>query len=392
MARRLNHTIDRIWVRFGLWIAATSLCSIALMAASMLLFSELRYRDFYNGLPLAIREELDELRANAQDNSPRVRQIYSQYGNDDLLFGERWPLGIGLALCLPFGLAVGFWVSRRITRPLTSMVEAAQRVGEGDYSARALAGKTHGEMIEMIGAFNHMIDAVQALEEERRATAASISHELRTPLAVLQARLSALCDGVIAADAHEFQTLLAQVEHLGRMVADLHTLSMADAGQLSLHLQRLDLNALAAETVEQLRPQLQKSGMAVDLRLPLEEGLADIRADRDRMRQIISNLVGNAIRHAAQGGWLGLEIRAEASDDGRTWVLLCISDAGPGLPDEVRRQPFQRFAQAPGKRRREGSGLGLSIVRALTEAQGGTVRFDTSERGGTRFTLRFAQA
>ncbi|MDE2414172.1 MAG: HAMP domain-containing protein [Comamonadaceae bacterium] len=392
MASGMTRLLNRIWVRFGLWIAAASLGSIALMAASMLLFSELQYRDFYNGLPLAVREELDELRASAQDNSPRVRQIYSQYGNDDLLFGERWSLGIGLVLCLPFGLGVGFWVSRRITRPLTSMVEVAQRVGDGDYSARAVAGKTHGEMIEMIGAFNHMIDSVQTLEDERRATAASISHELRTPLAVLQARLRALCDGVIAADAHEFQTLLAQVEHLGRMVADLHTLSMADAGQLSLHLQRLDLNALTGETLQQLRPQLQEAAMSVDLRLPLEEGLADIRADRDRMRQIISNLVGNAIRHAAQGGWLGVEICAEETQDGRTWVLLCISDAGPGLPAEVRAQPFQRFAQAPGKRRREGSGLGLSIVRALTEAQGGTVQCDGSERGGTRFTLRFAQA
>lgn len=388
----MTRLLSRIWVRFGLWTAATTFCSIALMVAIMLVFDAWQYRDFYDNLPQAVRAEVDELRASDQHNGPRMRQIYGQYGDEGLLFGERWSLGIGLALCLPFGLGVGFWVSRRITRPLTSMVEAAQRVGEGDYSARAVAGRTHGEMIEMIGAFNHMIDSVQALESERRATAASISHELRTPLTVLQARLSALCDGVIAADAHEFQTLLAQVEHLGRMVSDLHTLSMADAGQLSLHLQRLDLNALVSEALEQLRPQLSAAGMTLALALPLEEGLADIRADSDRMRQIISNLVGNAIRHAAQGGWLGVQVRAEDAGDGRTWILLTIDDAGPGLPAEVRDQPFQRFALAPGKRRREGSGLGLPIVRALTEAQGGSVQPGLSERGGARFTLRFAQA
>ena len=388
----MNRLLNRIWVRFGLWIAATTFCAIALMVGIMLLFDALQYRDFYAGLPQAVRAEFDELRASAQGDSPRMREIYGQYGDDDLLFGERWSLALGLALCVPFGLGVGFWVSRRITRPLTSMAEVAQRVGQGDYSARAVAGRTHGEMLEMVGAFNHMIDSVQALESERRATAASISHELRTPLTVLQARLRALCDGVIPADAPEFETLLGQAEHLGRMVADLHTLSMADADQLSLHMQRLDLNALVTEVLQQLRPQLQEAGMTLDLALPLEEGLADIRADSDRMRQVISNLVGNAMRHAAQGAWLGVQVGAEETADGRTWILLVIDDAGPGLPAEVRDQPFQRFAQVPGKRRREGSGLGLSIVRALTEAQGGSVRLGVSKRGGARFTLRFAQA
>ncbi|MBS0468801.1 MAG: HAMP domain-containing protein [Proteobacteria bacterium] len=388
----MTRLLNRIWVRFGLWFAATTLCSIALMVGVMLAFDLLQQRDFYNNLPQAVREELDELRAGIRVNDPRMREIYSQYGDEDLLFGERWSLGIGLALCLPFGMGVGFWVSRRITQPLTSMVEVAQRVGAGDYGARAVAGRTHGEMMEMIRAFNHMIDSVQALESERRATAASISHELRTPLTVLQARLRALCDGVIAADTHEFETLLGQVEHLSRMVSDLHTLSMADAGQLSLHMQRLDLNALVSEVLEQLRPQLQESRMALDLQLPLEEGLADIRADRDRMRQIVSNLVGNAVRHAAQGGWLGVQLQAETAGDGRTWIVLTIADAGPGLPAEVRDQPFQRFAQAPGKRRREGSGLGLSIVRALTEAQGGSVHSGPSVRGGACFRLRFPQA
>ena len=112
----------------------------------------------------------------------------------------KWSLVIGLLVCLPFGLAVGFWVSRLVTRPLASMVEVAKRVELGDFSARALPGKAHGEMAEMVVAFNRMIDSLETLETERRATAASISHELRTPLTVLQARLHAICDGVIAAD------------------------------------------------------------------------------------------------------------------------------------------------------------------------------------------------
>ncbi|MET1536948.1 sensor histidine kinase, partial [Burkholderia sola] len=220
---------------------------------------------------------------------------------------------------------------------------------------------------------------------------ASISHELRTPLTVLQARLHAICDGVIAADDTELNTLLFQVEHLGRLVGDLHTLSMADAGQLSLQKQRLDLAELVAETLDHLHPQLLQHGMQLEMHLPAPSdiGMADIRADADRMRQMLTNLVSNAMRHAASGAWLGVALTVESDTEGRAWAVLRVSDAGPGLPSELRAHPFQRFAQVPGKRRREGSGLGLSIVKALTVSQGGSVEADDSEQGGARFTLRF---
>ena len=382
---------NRIWVRFGLWITATVLSTIALLAIGVLVFSEIQYRDFYSSLPPAVQIELDELNAQSLEDSPRAMQIYGQYWTGDLLFGEKWSLVIGLLVCLPFGLAVGFWVSRLVTRPLASMVEVAKRVELGDFSARALPGKAHGEMAEMVVAFNRMIDSLETLEAERRATAASISHELRTPLTVLQARLHAICDGVIAADDTELNTLLFQVEHLGRLVGDLHTLSMADAGQLSLQKQRLDLAELVAETLDHLHPQLLQHGMQLEMHLPAPSdiGMADIRADADRMRQILTNLVSNAMRHAASGAWLGVALTVESDIEGRAWAVLRISDAGPGLPSELRSHPFQRFAQVPGKRRREGSGLGLSIVKALTVSQGGSVEADDSEQGGARFTLRF---
>ncbi|MDR0225829.1 MAG: HAMP domain-containing protein [Burkholderiaceae bacterium] len=390
----LGLSFNRIWVRFGLWITATVLSTIALLAIGVLVFSEIQYRDFYSSLPPAVQVELDQLNAQSLEDSPRAMEIYGQYWTGDLLFGEKWSLVIGLLICLPFGLAVGFWVSRLVTRPLASMVEVAKRVEQGDFSARALPGKAHGELAEMVEAFNRMIDALETLEAERRATAASISHELRTPLTVLQARLHAICDGVIAADEGELHALLSQVEHLGRLVGDLHTLSMADAGQLSLQRQRLDLAALVADMLDQLHPQLQQHGMQLDLALPAptDEGLTDIRADADRMRQIVSNLVSNAMRHAASGQWLGVHLTVESHAGDRPMVTLRISDAGPGLPSELRAHPFQRFAQVPGKRRREGSGLGLSIVHALTTSQGGSVDAGDSTRGGTCFTLRFPPA
>lgn len=388
MARGLN----RIWIRFGLWIAGTVLSTIALLSACAWLFSSVQYYQFYKTLPETVRVELDELNARDLEDSPRAMQIYGQYWRGDMLFGEQMSLIIGLIVCLPFGLGVGFLVSRFITRPLASIVEVAHRVEQGDFSARAVANGSHGEMGEVVQTFNSMIDSLEELESERLATAASISHELRTPITVLNARLHAVCDGVIVADETEFRTLLAQTEHLGRLVDHLHTLSMADAGHISLQKQRVNLGCIVSETLSQLQPQLQAAGMEVELSLPLEEEDGDIRADPDRMRQILSNLISNAIRHAASGHWIGVGVRPYTHDEGEPWVELTVSDAGPGLPPELRAHPFQRFAMAPGKRRREGSGLGLSIVRALTEAQGGKVEPGISPRGGTQFTLRFARA
>ena len=383
--------LNRVWVRFGLWITAAVLLAIAALAAGVLVFSELQYRDFYRHLPSPVRTELESLKSQDLEDSPRALQIYSEYWEGDRLFGEKWSLVIGLAVSLPFGMAVGFWISRRITSPLASMVEVAARVERGDLAARAVKGTAHGEMAEMIDAFNGMVDSLENLEAERLATAASISHELRTPLTVLQARLHAICDGVIDSDQAEMKTLLAQVEHLGRLVGDLHTLSMADAGQLSLRRERLDLATLVGEVVDELRPQLQQSAMALSMDLPMQDGdgSTDIRADTDRLRQIITNLISNVLRHASSGRWLGITVQTIPDSQGQPWVTLEISDAGPGLAGDLQAHPFQRFAQPPGKRRREGSGLGLSIVKALVTSQGGTVSTGVSERGGALFTVRF---
>lgn len=381
----MARSLDRIWIRFGLWIAATVLVTIAILGASVLLFSELQYRGFYGSLPENVRQELAVLQDSDQEDSPRAMEIYSQYWRGDLLFGEKWSLLIGLLVCLPFGLVAGFWVSRFVTLPLASMAEAAQRIALGDFSVRAEPGRDRGELAEMVNDFNHMTDALEQLERERKATAAAVSHELRTPLAVLRARLHAVCDGVIAADEAEFRVLLDQVEHLGRLVDDLHMLSMADAGGLSLLNQRVDLAALVRDTLEGYTSRLAEHGIVPDLDIGAER--AWVHADPDRMRQVVSNLTENVLRYAREGGWLGVRLRVEAE---AAMVVLTISDAGAGLPEDVRQNLFQRFQRSDHSRSRAtgGSGLGLSIVHMLVVRQGGSVAVDRSPRGGTRFTIR----
>jgi len=375
--------LSRVWVRFGLSVAATLLATMALLAGSMAIFAEMQYREFFRSVPTEIQRELEDLRDRDLEDGPRAMEIYSQYWKGDVYFGEKWSLVVGLVICLPIGLVVGFWVSRLVTLPLASMVEVASHVAEGDFSLRAQPGRYRDEMAITVGNFNQMIDSLERGAKERRATAASISHELRTPLTVLRARLHAICDGVIEADAAEFRSLLEQVEYLGRLVGDLHTLSMADAGQLSLEASVVDLSALVRDAVAGHTQRLADHEMALELSLPPDDGTVLVRVDPDRLRQILLNLIENALSHAAAGRWLGVEVSA-ADGSG----VLKVRDAGAGLPAHVLERPFERFPHAPG-RTNAGSGLGLSIVQALAQRQGGSVQVESRPEGGTCFTVQF---
>lgn len=372
--------LDRIWIRFGLIIAATVLVTMAILGASVFAIAEYQYRSFYRTLPSGVQHELDALNDQDLEDSPRAVEIYGQYWKGDLLFGEKWSLVIGLVVCLPFGLIGGLWVSRIVTLPVASVAEAARRIAQGDLAVRAEAGKHGGEMSDMVRDFNRMTDALEALERERKATAAAMSHELRTPLAVLRARLHAICDGVIPSDAAENRKLLQQVEHLARLVGDLHTLSVADAGRLSMHDEEVDLVALLDDVLAMHATHIADHGIQAELHTAVDR--LDIRLDPDRMRQVMTNLVENALRHAADGGWLALGVALEHGH-----AVVTVSDDGPGLPETVRRNLFQRF-QRPPQAGTDGTGLGLSIVHMLVMLQGGTVEAGASARGGTCFTVR----
>ena len=352
---------------------------MGILGASVMLFAELQYRSFYGALPQPVRVELDALNDMDLEDSQRAVEIYGQYWKGDLLFGEKWSLFIGLVVCLPIGLGVGFWVSRIVTLPLASMAEAAQRVAVGDFSVRAEPGRAKGEIVGMVRDFNLMIDALEGLERDRKATAAAVSHELRTPLAVLRARLHAVCDGVIDANEAEFRRLLGEVEHLGRLVDDLHTLSVAEAGRLSLQREALELGALVEDTLTGMEPRIAERGMVLEW-VPAKSDVW-VRLDRDRMRQVLTNLLENVVRHASQGGWLQVAMAVEGDE-----AVLSVADDGPGLPDDMRHNPFRRF-QKPLHGHTEGVGLGLSIVQALVMQQGGQVSAADRPGGGTVFTV-----
>lgn len=370
--------VDRIWVRFGLAIASAVLVTIGLLSAALLLLSSSQYQDFYRGLPVQVQRELDLQRAVDPDpeGNPRIAAIYSQYWHGDPLYGERTSLLFGLVICLPVGMLVGLWMSRAVTRPLASLAEAANRIALGDLSVRAQVTRERGELADMLRDFNRMTDALEALEQERRHTAAALSHELRTPLTVLTARLHALRDGMIPPDAAEMTRLLGEVGHLARLVEDMHTLAMAEAGRLSLQPAAFDLGDLAREVVAAFDDGARTGGPAlrIEARMPVP-----VLADRDRTRQVLSNLLDNALRHAASATLVQVTVSAEPG-----FGVLAVADNGPGLPASVRVGAFGRFHSSGTT---GGSGLGLSIVQALVVSQGGTVDMGDGPTGAT-FVVR----
>jgi two-component system sensor histidine kinase BaeS len=210
---------------------------------------------------------------------------------------------------------------------------------------------------------------------------ADIAHELRNPLSVMQARVEAVIDGVYPPTAEHLQPVLEQTRLLSRLVEDLRTLALADAGQLALDRQDIDLAGVVARTVAGYRAQAQAAG--VQLRVRLAEGVR-VEADPGRIEQVVGNLLSNAVRHAPPGSEVEISLGVDAR-----WARLEVADAGEGIPDEALASVFERFYRADRSRSREGggTGLGLAISRQLIVAHGGTIAAANRPEGGAVFRI-----
>lgn len=378
--------LDRIWVRFGLIVSAAILMFVVVLLGGLLIMSNINFQQAQSSPALNFPSGSHNLAHEDHSTRSALTQVMGAHRAGDTVVSERLALALAILGGLSISMVLGVYVSRVVTQPLESMATAAMRVASGDLTVRAEGGNARGEMATMIGDFNHMIDSLETLDKEQRATLASVSHELRTPLAVLTARLYGICDGVIQGDEKEMRGLLDQSLHLSRLVDDLRTLTLASAGRLSLQVRKVNLTALAADSLAGFEPRLAEQGFTVETQFSPELAHHAILADQDRLRQIFGNLVENALRHASSGCWI--KVATYIEDD---HAVLALSDAGPGLPRNVRDQPFQRFPHPPGDAH-NGSGLGLSIVRALTHQQGGCVVADASERHGARIRVSFPLA
>src|SRR5437899_3628963 len=267
---------------------------------------------------------------------------------------------------------------RRLVAPTGDVIEAVGRVADGDLSTR-VRERGPREARALARAFNAMTSRLEASEEQRRRLLADVSHELRTPLSVVQGNLEALVDGVHPPDEEHLLAILDETKVLSRLVEDLRTLSLAESGALTLHREPTDLAALAKETITSFEAYAEQAGITLDADAPADLPLAD--TDPVRAREILANLVANALRYTPRGG----RVHVDASqDDGQ--IALVVSDTGAGIPPDALGRIFDRFYKSAESR---GAGLGLAIAKQLVEAHGGTIAATSAVGQGTqiRFTL-----
>lgn len=279
-------------------------------------------------------------------------------------------------------LVVAWYVTRRISSPLTRMTRTARTFAAGDRSARAdpLDVAAPGELGELARAFDATAEQVERSEEARRRMAADLAHELRTPLAALQAGLEELRDGFVEPDQDRIAALHRQSLRVGRVVEDLAELSAAESASLTLHRAAVDLGRLVDEAVVVARPTVEAAGVSV--RTATGAGIV-VDGDTDRLHQVIGNLLTNTARHCRPGDHVTV---STGVDDGS--AVLVVADDGPGIAPDDLPYVFDRLWRGRADSDARGSGIGLAVVRELVAAHGGTVVAESDGIHGTSFTVR----
>jgi signal transduction histidine kinase len=299
--------------------------------------------------------------------------------------GDGWIL-----LAIAFGSVIvalfsAILISSRIARPLWAVSKAAEQVAQGEWAARASMAKRairgNSETARLVRNFNTMADSLERLEVERTANVAAIAHELRTPLTVLRGRLEAIRDGVITLDGKESSLLVQQVELLSSLVNDLRTLSLAEAGKLSLQLQTLNVAALTKNIVAGFEARAGEKSVRLEVFTPAQ---LEVKLDPNRYHQVLGNLLENALRHTPEGGFVRVNLESRELS-----AELLVRDSGIGIPDHDLEKIFERFYRVDHSRNRAsgGSGLGLAIVRAVIEAHGGIILARNAQGGGAEFRV-----
>ncbi len=272
---------------------------------------------------------------------------------------------------------LSLFVAGRIARPIAGLAVAARRVAGGDYGERVETDEP-GELGELATSFNEMAGSLEATERRRLQLVGDVAHELRTPLTTLDGYLEGLEDGVIAPTAQTWHLLRAETARLTRMVNDLSELWRAEAHELPLSMGPVDAATVAREVGEQFAPQASARGIS----LALPEGSAMALADRDRLAQVLSNYLSNALRHAPEESRIMVAVTRMSGH-----VRASVTDEGPGLASDQLEAVFERFYRVDAARSRAagGSGIGLAIVRALAEAMDGSAwaESDGAGRGAT---------
>ena len=276
-------------------------------------------------------------------------------------------------------------LARGLTRPLREMAQASRALRRGDFGVRVSSVDRRDEVGELARAFNAMAAELAEVDRQRRDLVANVSHELRTPITALQAKLENVADGVEEPDPETVATMLAQVERLGRLVAQLLDLSRLESQAEPFDRRPFGVRELLEQTAREARLHVPEG---VSLRVDAPEG-AMASGDPERIHQVVANLVENAVRHSPVPGEISLTGRASNGH-----VVIEVADQGPGIPQEEAERVFERFYRPDPSRTTPsgGAGLGLSIARWIVDLHGGTIRVEEAEPHGCRMVVELPKA
>jgi two-component system OmpR family sensor kinase/two-component system sensor histidine kinase BaeS len=307
-------------------------------------------------------------------------RVFSEYSGARNIWLLVCGAPIGLLLLVVF---IIFQLYIRLGRPLEQLFRAINAVEEGNLAVRVPENKSD-MFSDLITRFNKMVGELERAEQQRRNLTADIAHELRTPLHIIQGNLEGIVDGVYEPTPEHINNTLDETKLLARLVNDLQILSLAETGQLPLHPTRFLLADLVSDLTTSFAPQAAAQG--VDLTTSIGDPDQALTADYDRLNQVLSNLVSNALRHTPTGG--KISILTEASQNPERSARIVIQDSGAGIAPEDLPFIFDRFWRGDKSRSgRTHSGLGLAITRQLIHAHGGTIEVQSEVGKGTNFTI-----
>ncbi len=306
----------------------------------------------------------------------------------DQAFSETLLVALTVGILAAAGAATGVsWLlANRIARPVEELSRTADALAAGRFGERAPHPAAEDELADLTDAFNGMADALERTDATRRRLLADLAHELRTPLATIEAYHEGVADGVVAADADTLATLQDATGRLQRLVEDVSLVSRAEEGQLSYDLQPIDLAQLVRSAVDALAPAT-RDRPQLEVRLPQAPVMVD--GDPDRLAQVLANLLNNAFEHTPDSGTVTASVTARDDD-----AVVTIADTGGGIAPHHLEHIFERFFRAdPARRHVAGSGIGLTISRAIVHGHGGELTAHSDGVGtGSTFTVRLPAA
>ena len=290
------------------------------------------------------------------------------------------PFGFAMAVLVVAGILLVIRGARRAAAPLGDVMDGAGRVATGDYAARVMP-RGPREVRQLGRSFNAMAERLEATESARRQLFADVAHELRTPLTVVRANVEGVLDGLYPADAAHLEPVLEETKVMSRLLDDLATLAMAESGALRLRLEPTDPVVLAEEVAAAHRHEAEAAGVALMVDRRWRGDTAQF--DPVRIREVLSNLVANALRYTPAGGRITIAVGGPGAPAGGT-VVFSVADTGPGIPADRLATAFDRFSKSPDSR---GAGLGLAIAKGLVDAHGGTISVASAPPRGATFTF-----